>query len=193
MTVLEMSASHDSHLQSRILKQYSRSSNSGPGLLYDVLHLVLDSKEGALNVSGATPLTCFRIKSRLTNPSIQMPLTHTIISKTPYWNFWMTVNSMLETYGSQTKCIFTSMDLSTSRLCEFGEEKILILPSSLHSPKIMVWTVVFSKGIIGSFFRKQPINPIRYIEILEEFIGIHTALEDSSNVSWFMQDGVRPL
>lgn len=65
-------------------------------------------------------------------------------------------------------------------------------PASLHSPKIMVWAAVSSKGIIGPFFREQPINAVRYLGILEEFVTIHTALKDRSNASWFMQDGARP-
>ena len=127
-TVLEMSAGQAFQLQrSRKSKPYNRLSNSGPGLPYAMLHLVLDSEECALTVSCATLFTCAHTKSGLTNPSVQMPLMHGIISQTSYCNLWMTVNSMLAIYGSQTKRIFTSMALSTCRTLKFRKAKILKL------------------------------------------------------------------
>ena len=40
-----------------------------------------------------------------------------------------------------------------------------------------------------AIFREQTINAVRYLGTLKEFVGIHIALEDRSNASWFMQDG----
>ena len=127
-TVLEMSAGQAFQLQrSRKSKPYNRLSNSGPGLPYAMLHLVLDSEECALTDSCATLFTCSHTKSRLTNPSVQIPLMHGIISQTSCCSLWMTVNSMLATYRSQMKRTFTSMALSASKTREFGEAEILIL------------------------------------------------------------------
>ena len=56
----------------------------------------------------------------------------------------------------------------------------------------MVWAAISSKEIKEPFFRKQPVNAVRYLAILEEFLGINAYLEDRSNTSWFMQDGACP-
>ncbi|GBN70396.1 hypothetical protein AVEN_55142-1 [Araneus ventricosus] len=55
----------------------------------------------------------------------------------------------------------------------------------------MVWAVISSKGIIGPFFRKQPINAAKYLGILNEFVAIHYAVENHWNAPWFIQDGAR--
>ncbi|GBL73478.1 hypothetical protein AVEN_159474-1 [Araneus ventricosus] len=56
-------------------------------------------------------------------------------------------------------------------------------PSYLHSPKVMVWAPISSKGIIGPFFREQTINAAKYLGILDEFVAIHYALDDKWNAS----------
>ncbi|GBM41918.1 hypothetical protein AVEN_142896-1 [Araneus ventricosus] len=65
-------------------------------------------------------------------------------------------------------------------------------PSSLYSPKVMVWAAISSKGIIGQFFREQTINVAKHLGILDEFVVIHYTLDDHWNVPWFMQDGALP-
>ena len=50
----------------------------------------------------------------------------------------------------------------------------------------------FSQRNNRVIFSREPINDVRYLGILEEFVGIHTALENHSKASWFMQDGARP-
>ena len=89
---------------------------------------------------------------------------------------------MLATYGSQTKYIFHLdgfVSLQNSGI--WGSENPHVTePLSLHSPKI-------SKQI-GPFFLKQPIIVVQYLGILEEFVGIHAALDDHLNASWHKQD-----
>ena len=127
MTVLKITAGHAFQMQSRILKPCTRLSNNGTCLPYAVLHLVLVSEKWALTVPFATFFIYYRTKSRLTNPWVQMPLMHAIISQTSCCNLWMTVNPMMATYGSQTKRIFTWMAHQQAKLGNFGEAKILIL------------------------------------------------------------------
>ncbi|GBN33746.1 hypothetical protein AVEN_193045-1 [Araneus ventricosus] len=104
----------------------------------------------------------------------------------------MRVISMLETYGSRTRHILTSMPLPTSTTgAIWGTENSAAVPSSLYSPKVMVWAAISSKGIIGPFFREQTINAAKYLGILDEFVSIHYGLDDHWNGSWFMQ-GARP-
>ncbi|GBO45985.1 hypothetical protein AVEN_246438-1 [Araneus ventricosus] len=76
--------------------------------------------------------------------------------------------------------------------CIWGTENPhLTVPSSLCSPKVMVWTAISSKGIIGTFFQEQTINAAKYLGILDEFVAIHYALDDHWNASWFIQDSAR--
>ena len=57
------------------------------------------------------------------------------------------------TYGSQTKRIFISMALLTSKTREFVEAKIPILQQSMHSQKLIIYSAVSSKGIREPIFR----------------------------------------
>ncbi|GBM61424.1 hypothetical protein AVEN_70781-1 [Araneus ventricosus] len=66
------------------------------------------------------------------------------------------------------------------------ENPHVAVPSSLYSPKVMVWDAISSIGIIGPFFREQTINVSKYLAILDEFVAIHYALSDRWNVSSFM-------
>ncbi|GBL91382.1 hypothetical protein AVEN_136901-1 [Araneus ventricosus] len=66
------------------------------------------------------------------------------------------------------------------------------VPSSLYSPKVLVWAAISSKGKIGPLFREQTINAAKHFGFLDEFVAIHYAVDDHWNASWFMQDGTRP-
>lgn len=72
------------------------------------------------------------------------------------------------------------------------ENPHVAVPSSLHPQKVLVWAAISSKGIIGPFFRSETITASRYLDILREFVAVQTALDDTANTSWFMQDGARP-
>ncbi|GBM47867.1 hypothetical protein AVEN_91850-1 [Araneus ventricosus] len=77
------------------------------------------------------------------------------------------------------------------RICG-TENPHVAVPSSMYSPKVMVWAAIFSKRINSSFFREQTINATKYLGILDEFVAIHYALHDHWNASWFLQDGACP-
>ena len=153
MTVLEMLAGRAFQLQSRMMKPYSRSSNSGLGHPYPVSHLVLNSEEWALTISCATFFTCSRIKSWLTNPSVQITLTHAMkflkcCAATCGWQW---------TRCSQRMVLRRSV-IAPWWLCQQAElansgKRNISEHSSLHSPKIMLWIAVSFKGIIVALFR----------------------------------------
>ncbi|GBO15066.1 hypothetical protein AVEN_146567-1 [Araneus ventricosus] len=116
-----------------------------------------------------------------------------MISRTLCCSLWMRVISILETYSFRTRHILTLVPLSTSRTDSFGEPKTHVdVPSSLYSPKVMVWDAISCKRIIGPFFREQTINAAKYLGSPDKFVEIHYALDDHWNASWFMQDGARP-
>ena len=106
-------------------------------------------------------------------------------------NLWMTVNSVFATYGSPTKCNCTLMALSTSRTREFGEAKYFrtfILAFTKNNVMDCGFLQRNNSSIISRLIDKCCTiswNSVRYV-------GIHTSLEDRSNVSWFMQDGASP-
>jgi len=62
---------------------------------------------------------------------------------------------------------------------------------SLHPKKTTAWVAISSMGIIGPIFLHDTVTSERYIEILNQFIGIANSLADL-NVAWFQQDGARP-
>ncbi|GBM45083.1 hypothetical protein AVEN_152337-1 [Araneus ventricosus] len=72
------------------------------------------------------------------------------------------------------------------------ENPHVAVPSSLYSPKVMVWAVISSKANNWPICREPTTNAAKYLEILDEFVAIHCALDNHWNASWFMQDGARP-
>ena len=60
-------------------------------------------------------------------------------------------------------------------------------PIILHPKKVMVRAAIFSKGLIGLFFRFEMVIAPRYLDILRKYVVIQNALEETAKTPWFMQ------
>lgn len=107
------------------------------------------------------------------------------------WNFanvmlqlWMRMKSILEMWFSDEAHFHLYGFVNKQKRCVWGTEnpRVAVL-SFLHSPKLMVWAMVSSKGIIGPFIQEQMLNAALCLEILGESWTIHNVLEDRSDAA----------
>lgn len=103
----------------------------------------------------------------LQDPNTRSPLAINV--RATFANAMLQQHSIRETFDLLTRHIFLSAVLSTNRTRAFGEHRTLVLPycvplghlenteplilktTSLHIPKIRVWTIICSKSLIGFF------------------------------------------
>jgi hypothetical protein len=68
-------------------------------------------------------------------------------------------------------------------MCDFG----------LREPRITVWVVISSHGLLGPIFFKDTVNSERYLSMLRNtFVSHLLAAGLLLQTQWFMQDGARP-